>query len=97
MGQEQNSKWYDNAFKADPLYSRHYRNTHYFSLWSEIIKDVQPKWFSKIIDLGCGVGQFAHMLYDLGYKYYTGYDFSEYAIKEARKKCPDYQRSHSMG
>jgi hypothetical protein len=38
-----------------------------------------------IVEFGCGGGQFANMLFDNGYTHYTGYDFSNVAIKLAKK------------
>lgn len=44
-----------------------------------------------VVDLGCGPGSLAHLLNDLGHhEDYTGYDFSNVAVKKARKKCPWY-------
>jgi 2-polyprenyl-3-methyl-5-hydroxy-6-metoxy-1,4-benzoquinol methylase len=39
----------------------------------------------KILDLGCGPGQFARMLFDMGLKNYRGIDFSAEAIRLAKK------------
>ena len=44
-----------------------------------------------ILEIGCGNGTFASMIYHSKYNCsYTGFDFSEYAISEAKKKCPEF-------
>lgn len=44
----------------------------------------------KIIEIGCGSGQFAGMLFDNGYINYIGYDFSAVAIDLAKKRNPEF-------
>jgi len=41
-----------------------------------------------IIDLGCGAGNMAEILYDNGYKNYIGIDISESMLKTAKKYVP---------
>lgn len=50
----------------------------------------KPNECSRIIDLGCGVGFFAKVLYERGYKEYTGIDFSKGMLKHARRNAPEY-------
>lgn len=49
-----------------------------------------PNLCPNIIDLGCGVGYFAKILYGLGYLNYIGLDFSEDILKLAKKHMPHY-------
>ena len=89
MGKEQGPTWYDECFAKDPLYSRRYKSVHYYPLWRELEKYITDEYGDpSIVELGCGVGQFAQMMYDLRHSDYKGYDFSPYAIKEAKSKCP---------
>lgn len=63
----------------------------YQHLYTAVIKlFLPPKRTATILDLGCGSGGLAGTAQKLGYKNYTGVDFSIRAIKEARKKFPDY-------
>jgi trans-aconitate methyltransferase len=43
-----------------------------------------------VVDLGCGTGRFAELLYRHGVKDYRGYDFAPAVIDEARRYCPPF-------
>jgi len=63
----------------------------YKPLYEELINLLPPpKKCPEIIDLGCGVGFFAKIVHQKGYKNYTGIDFSEDMLKHARKNAPKY-------
>lgn len=67
-------------------YSQHYTNSMYYEVWKEAIKYfVLLDKNTKIIDVGCGVGQFANMLFDYGFEQYQGLDFSSEAINIAQQ------------
>jgi len=42
------------------------------------------------MELGCGPGYLAKILYDEGYRNYCGIDFSEVCIEKAKEKVPDF-------
>ena len=87
--EEKGKEFYDNFFansKQKRDYTKHYSETHYYPFWKELIANLPHK---RILEVGCGTGQLAHMLYDLGYKQYTGFDFSSVAIDIAKKMCPE--------
>lgn len=44
---------------------------------------------SKIVDLGCGPGNYSKYLFSKGFKNITGYDLSEEMIKRAKKNVPE--------
>ena len=43
-----------------------------------------------IVDLGCGVGHFARILFERGYKKYLGIDFSQIELDIAKKQVPQF-------
>ena len=49
-----------------------------------------------IIDIGCGPGQFANLLFDNGYTDYRGIDFSEEAIINAKNRNVGYEELLSV-
>jgi len=82
---------YNAIYKAggyDGIYHRHYRDTPYYPMWQRAALYLNKD--SRILDLGCGPGQFAHMLFDMGVKHYRGIDFSSEAIRLARKTGGDF-------
>ena len=63
----------------------------YFPLWllvADRLRQIAPR---RIIDLGCGSGQFPKLLSDQGITSYLGLDFSRNCIAMARKAAPDLQ------
>jgi SAM-dependent methyltransferase len=83
---EKPASYYDDLYPFKASYNDHYKNSHYFVQWVQvefILREFKQK---KILDVGCGTGQFAQFLKDEGYSDYTGVDFSEKAIEIAKTK-----------
>jgi 2-polyprenyl-3-methyl-5-hydroxy-6-metoxy-1,4-benzoquinol methylase len=76
----------------DSVYSRsdHYKGppdeSPYLPLWKAVLECLEPGW--RILDVGCGPGQFARLCVDAGHPY-VGLDFSEEAITLARNRVPE--------
>ena len=85
-----NSAWFNNAFKNTPEYQVHYTESSYYFLWSVLLDRIKRGNVKSIIDLGCGPGQFASLLFDNEIERYLGIDFSEEAIKLAKSICPKF-------
>ncbi len=83
--------WYDDVYRSDPEYRRHYTQSRYYSLWSVVADRLIRSGAKRILDLGCGPGQFALLLSDKGITEYCGLDFSDVAIQAARTVCPAFQ------
>lgn len=69
-------------------YSLHYSELSEYQI--ELYKNIldMVKKFpcnADICEIGCGSGQVANMLFDHGYRNYTGIDFSSVAIRKAQK------------
>jgi SAM-dependent methyltransferase len=83
-----NAQDYDKTYSSGghrAMYSNHYKQSPYFRIWQHILK-ISPQ--PPILDLGCGVGQFAHFLYDNNIRDYHGIDFSKEALRQARARLP---------
>ena len=81
--------WYDAAYKAIPGYDAPFWHSHYYSIWTVIADRVRRDHLNRVVDIGCGPGQFANCLFALtGIQAYDGLDFSEHAVKMARSACP---------
>lgn len=83
--QKYDSEYYDGKYKEIVTYHNHYSQSPYFPLWKIIINWIHKIKKPKILEVGCGMGQLAHYLYDNKYTDYVGFDFSKYAISRARR------------
>ena len=45
----------------------------------------------KILEIGCGAGQFANLLFDNGFVNYMGFDYAEEGVKLSRQNNPEHQ------
>ena len=85
---EKGSDYYNDLFAKQQYYNDHYSNIHYYVQWVQVEMILRPFRNRPILEIGCGTGQFAQMLHDLGYTRYSGFDFSDVAIDLARKRVP---------
>lgn len=77
---------------AGQNYHKHYTESVYYNSWKQVISYLA--FLSRdisIIDVGCGVGQFANMLFDQGFNNYHGIDFAKKAIDIAKQANPKFQ------
>lgn len=88
---ERPSVFYDSLYAATEGYHRHYSESIYYSSWTVIADRLRHRSTTSILDIGCGPGQFAAMLQDLGYTNYLGIDFSPEAIRMAKQNCPEFE------
>jgi len=84
MGVEKSSGHYSDIYKTSEEYKKPYCESLYYDMWKKVIALIPDKM--PIIELGCGVGQFAQMCKDKGKDYVFGCDFSEEAIKMCKEK-----------
>jgi 2-polyprenyl-3-methyl-5-hydroxy-6-metoxy-1,4-benzoquinol methylase len=81
-------EYYDQIFTRVEDYRAHYRDSRYFVLWTQVLQFLRKVPAPKILEIGCGPGQFAHYLYDQGFRDYHGFDFSPEAVRRARENSP---------
>ena len=81
-----NEDHYNSQYLASKYYKEHYSKSDFYALWNQVVKYVSKLDFKpKIIEIGCGTGQLAHFLWDKKFRDYVGFDYSDVAIKIARK------------
>ncbi|HMC88078.1 MAG TPA: class I SAM-dependent methyltransferase [Gemmataceae bacterium] len=85
---EAGAAWYDAMFAANPHYHCHYRESFYYFLWTVIADRLRRAGVKSVLEIGCGSGQLAALLFDQGLREYTGVDFSAAAISLAKKTAP---------
>lgn len=88
---EKTGAWYDSVYKTSIVYQKHYTESVYYFLWTVLMDRMKHAGVQRILDLGCGAGQFASLVHDHGFPHYCGVDISATAIEIARSKCPDFE------
>jgi 2-polyprenyl-3-methyl-5-hydroxy-6-metoxy-1,4-benzoquinol methylase len=85
------SAYYDEVFSNSPKYRQSGENSEYSAIWQEIVQYLCHQKTTRILDLGCGPGQFAEFIAaSMPTAQYVGLDFSRVAISLAQKRCPNY-------
>lgn len=94
MGSEQTLEYYDKYFLDKKDYQKlHYREFSRYPLWNQVYKFLSkysPDLNTQILEVGCGTGQLAYLLWDCGYRNYTGTDFSPVAIQMCWEFCSQH-------
>ncbi|HRI18696.1 MAG TPA: methyltransferase domain-containing protein, partial [Burkholderiaceae bacterium] len=85
------SAYYDAVFADSPKYAQGGEASEYAPAWQAIADLLRGSGSRRILDLGCGPGQFAEYLAgQLPAIEYTGIDFSGVAVSRARQRCPNF-------
>ena len=87
-GAEQPAAFYDQRFAERSGWKEHYSQSHYYPLWTVVVDRLMAAGAQRVVDVGCGPGQFACLLRDRGVTGYLGLDFSELRLAHARELCP---------
>ena len=87
MGVEMGPEHYDKVYASTELYRLHYTESRCYRLWTAVLRFLSVFQAPSILEIGCGTGQFAHLLWDKGYRNYLGFDFSTQAIQIAKCVC----------
>ncbi|MFD2632111.1 class I SAM-dependent methyltransferase [Idiomarina piscisalsi] len=86
---EVSSVFYDTIYKNSDKYALEANDSIYEPIWKEVCNIITAENIEKIIDIGCGPGQFAEYLTArLPNVDYLGLDFSKTAISLAKERCP---------
>ena len=77
--------YYDGIYAQSAKYSCHYSQSVYYPVWKEAVKHIN----GRVLEWGCGTGQFAKMLIDTTKDIkYLGVDYSSEAIRQAKEMNP---------
>jgi len=81
--------FYDNIYLESEKYKVVSSESIYLPVWKLVVDYIERENAKSVLDIGCGPGQFAEYLLNRIPKInYTGIDFSEIAINQAKKRCP---------
>ena len=87
---EKDAAWYDRSFLRADHWRQHYTSSRYYFLWCIIVDRIRHERIQSILEVGCGTGQLARFLRDIGVKHYRGFDFSPKRIECALSMCPGF-------
>jgi 2-polyprenyl-3-methyl-5-hydroxy-6-metoxy-1,4-benzoquinol methylase len=90
-GVERDAAFYDATFLAHEHWTLHYTESHYYPLWAVLADRIRVAPIGPVLDIGCGPGQLARLLWDHGVRRYCGLDFSPERLKRARTVCPEFE------
>ena len=78
---------YDDMFKAGGdagVFDLPYRRSPYYPMFRVVRSALRKQGSQRVLEVGCGTGTMAHMLFDSLPLEYSGFDFSPVAIEKAR-------------
>ncbi|QDT06291.1 hypothetical protein K227x_47000 [Rubripirellula lacrimiformis] len=85
VGQQQPG-FYDDMYASSEEYRKPFWQSRYYFLWTVLVERLRTGGASQVLEIGCGSGQFAELLYrdlNLGY---LGVDISQEGIRQATQK-----------
>lgn len=77
---------YDDMYRSgghQGVYELPYRRSRYYPLFRDVLAELRRAGATSVLEVGCGVGTFASMLFDRTDIAYTGFDFSPVAVEKA--------------
>lgn len=84
---------YNDAYKSGGgigNYHRHYKQSFYYPSWQKAMSYLSAlKRDFSILEIGCGAGQFANMLFDNGFTNYIGFDYAAEGVALAKRNNPE--------
>lgn len=90
MMEKYGSDFYDSIFKRGGWNKEFFKIPEkciYYPVWRKVLTHLNIN--DRILELGCGAGQFAYLVFKKGFNYIKGIDFSLEAIKLAKKFNPE--------
>jgi 2-polyprenyl-3-methyl-5-hydroxy-6-metoxy-1,4-benzoquinol methylase len=79
---------YDKVYTAggyDGVYHLPYWRSNYYPLLRTVLREIRHQRVARVLEVGCGTGWFAQMIFDYTGCEYHGFDFSEVAVQTARR------------
>lgn len=82
----QHPSTYDEMFKTggyEGVYDLPYRHSQYYGLLKKVLHELEQANVRSVLEVGCGSGAFAEMLFDRSQIAYRGFDFSSVGVAKA--------------
>ena len=78
--------FYEGLYEEEGAYDRPYQSSHYYPLFRTALAEVQRLGGQRILEVGCGSGSFAHLLFDRTELAYIGFDYAKAAVEKAKRR-----------
>lgn len=88
---EAGPEFYDDSFEDFKFWRWHYSRSPWYYIWTVLGDRLVQMGDPAVLDVGCGPGQIAEMLKDMGIRSYTGFDFSKKRIEWAQSNSPQFR------
>ena len=88
---EAGPEFYDDSFDALKFWRWHYSRSPWYYIWTVLGDRLVRMGDPSVLDVGCGPGQIAEMLKDMGIRSYAGFDFSPKRIEWAQANSPQFR------
>jgi 2-polyprenyl-3-methyl-5-hydroxy-6-metoxy-1,4-benzoquinol methylase len=80
---QKGAQWYNHYYKTNVLRYEHYTQHPYYCLYALIADKVIGAQCRSVMEIACGAGIFAAVLFDRDIRQYIGFDFSAEQIRQA--------------
>lgn len=80
---------YDEMFKDGGylgVFDLPYKRSPYYPMFKDVRASLQKNKAQRVLEVGCGTGTMAHMLFESTQLSYRGFDFSQIAVEKARER-----------
>lgn len=91
---EQPIRWYDESYRVSQEYRKEPEDSRYYPVWDKALSMINGE---RVIDFGCGSGQFAKLLLKNNKDFICGIDFSGEAISIAQRLNPEHKQKFVVG
>jgi len=86
-GPAKGKDFYENMYNTEQEYHHDYHDSIYLAVWAQVYRFLRRIPDVRILEVGCGSGQFASFLNAMGIQsYFKGFDLSDQAIQIARQR-----------
>lgn len=74
---------YEEMYEDDTAYDLPYTQSHYYPMFAATLDEVKRLGAKSVLEVGCGSGSFAQMMFDRTSATYHGFDFSKTGVEKA--------------
>lgn len=74
---------YEEMYEDDTAYDLPYTQSHYYPMFAATLDEMKRLGGNNVLEVGCGSGSFAQMVFDRTSAAYHGFDFSKTGVEKA--------------